>query len=96
MYKKRPQNDTPQSGGFYEARPVKSKIRLITSTFFPMFSGGEKKTPLHIMQQHLDTFVFSPLHSVPSRSIAQQRMSNFLATAIIAIFLRDGLPRKIL
>ena len=33
-------------------------------------------------------------HGRPSRNIAQHLTSNFLATAVIAIFLRDGLPRK--
>ena len=142
---------------FYEARPVKNKIRLIASTFYPSFHvplyqllyrgliqlmrrrpfsaascnrhmaycahvpapgcrpitirtnfkltnhissrcfpGGRKKlfSPRHAAISN--AFLFSLRQGVLSRSIAQQRMSNFLATAIIAIFLRDGLPRKIL
>ena len=33
-------------------------------------------------------------HGTPSRSIAQHLTSSFLATAVIAIFLRDALPRN--
>ena len=44
---------------------------------------------------HATRFAPSSRQLLPSRSIAQQRTSNFLATAVIAIFLRDALPRNI-
>jgi hypothetical protein len=76
------------------AQTIITNFKLHKQSFFSMFSGGEKKYPSHHAAK-LDTFTFSSRHCVPSRSIAQQRISNFLATAVIAIFLREALPRKI-
>ena len=72
-----------------------NEFQTSQATFFPMFSGGRKNlsSPRHAAISN--ALLFSLRHSVPSRSIAQQRMSSFLATAVIAIFLRELLPRKI-
>ena len=84
---------------FYAHFANRAVAQTIITNFKPhtpsrCFPGGEKNISLHHAAT-FDTFTLScRRHVVPSRSIAQQRISSFLATAVIAIFLRELLPRK--
>jgi hypothetical protein len=98
LMRRRPSSVASSNAHFTDRAVVQTIITnfklLKPFSLFNVFRRGEKNLASYHAAT-FGTFTFSFRQLAPSRSIAQQRISNFLATAVIAIFLRDALPRNI-